>query len=176
MAFDKAKLMTWTASEIENIILKRPRLGLAILQMLVQRAMDFGQRIKTLSLGNMAYRLAWSLTRFSERLGVLEDDGAVRMVLSIPVHCEALPVPSDRSGCLPSNLAEDMIRVTGTLSHTDRRAAAQIRQRKSSDTIAAIRGPKQRKQRRVLGYWKKRAVAKRKSYWREIESNAKQTA
>jgi len=72
--------MTWTASEIENIILKRPRLGLAILQMLVQRAMDFGQRIKTLSFGNMAYRLAWSLIRFSERLGVLEDDGAVRMV------------------------------------------------------------------------------------------------
>ena len=69
-----------------------------------------------------------------------------------------------------------MIRVAWTLAHADRRAAAQIRQRKSSDTIAAIRGPKQRKQRRVLGYWKKRAVAKRKSYWREIESNAIQTA
>jgi len=69
MAFDKAKLMTWTASEIQNIILKRPRIGLAMLQMLVQREMDFGQRIKTFSLDNLACRLAWSLIRFSERLG-----------------------------------------------------------------------------------------------------------
>jgi hypothetical protein len=79
------------------------------------------------------------------------------MVLT--VHCDALPVPSDRSGCLPCGLAEDMIRVAGTLAQADRRATAQIWQRKSSDTIAAIHGPKQRKQRRVLGYWENRAIA-----------------
>ena len=79
-ALDKAKVMTWTAAELENMILKRPRLGLAILQMLVQRAMGFSQRIETFSLDNIECRLARSLIRFSERLGVSEDDGAVRMV------------------------------------------------------------------------------------------------
>lgn len=76
---DKAPLMTWTASEIENMVRMRPRLGLAILQMLVQRAVGFSQRIEIFSSGNIARRLAWSLIRFSERLGMPEDDGAVRM-------------------------------------------------------------------------------------------------
>lgn len=76
---DKAPLMTWTASEIENMVRMRPRLGLAILQMLVQRTVGFSQRIEIFSSGNIARRLAWSLIRFSERLGMPEDDGAVRM-------------------------------------------------------------------------------------------------
>ena len=78
-ALENTKLMTWTASEIEDIITKRPRLAVALLQILVQRTIDFTHRIESLSVDNIARRLARSLIRFSERLGVAEEDGAVRM-------------------------------------------------------------------------------------------------
>lgn len=78
-ALESTRLMTWTASEIEDIIVKRPRLAVALLQILVQRTIDFTHRIESLSVDNIARRLARSLIRFSERLGVAEEDGAVRM-------------------------------------------------------------------------------------------------
>jgi CRP/FNR family cyclic AMP-dependent transcriptional regulator len=79
-ALENTKLMTWTASEIEEIVMKRPRLAVALLQILVQRTLDFGHRIESFSVDNIARRLARSLIRFSERLGQLEEDGSVRMV------------------------------------------------------------------------------------------------
>ena len=79
-ALENTKLMTWTASEIEDIVQKRPKLAIALLQILVQRTLDFGHRIESFSVDNIARRLARSLIRFSERLGTPEDDGSVRMV------------------------------------------------------------------------------------------------
>ena len=78
-ALENTKLMTWTTAEIEDIASKRPRLAVALLQILVQRTVDFTQRIESFSLDNIARRLARSLIRFSERLGKEEPDGAVRM-------------------------------------------------------------------------------------------------
>src|SRR3977135_2937926 len=37
MALENTKLMTWTTSEIEDIATRRPRLAIALLQLLVQR-------------------------------------------------------------------------------------------------------------------------------------------
>jgi CRP/FNR family cyclic AMP-dependent transcriptional regulator len=79
-ALENTKLMTWTTSEIEDIVMKRPRLAVALLQILVQRTIDFTHRIESFSVDNIARRLARSLIRFSERLGVPEEDGSVRMV------------------------------------------------------------------------------------------------
>jgi len=79
-ALETTKLMTWTAMEIEDIVMKRPRLAIALLQILVQRTMDFGHRIESFSVDNIARRLARSLIRFSERLGERGEDGSVRMV------------------------------------------------------------------------------------------------
>jgi len=79
-ALENCKLMTWTTSEIEDIVMKRPRLAVALLQILVQRTMDFTHRIESFSVDNIARRLARSLIRFSERLGTPEDDGSIRMV------------------------------------------------------------------------------------------------
>jgi CRP/FNR family transcriptional regulator, cyclic AMP receptor protein len=79
-ALENTKLMTWTTAEIEDIVMKRPRLAVALLQILVQRTIDFTHRIESFSVDNIARRLARSLIRFSERLGVQEDDGSVRMV------------------------------------------------------------------------------------------------
>src|ERR1700733_9326313 len=79
-ALENVKLMTWTSAEIEDIVMKRPKLAVALLQILVQRTLEFGHRIESFSVDNIARRLARSLIRFSERLGVAEDDGSLRMV------------------------------------------------------------------------------------------------
>ena len=78
-ALENTKVMTWTTGEIEDIITKRPRLAVALLQILVQRTIDFTHRIQSFSVDNIARRLARSLIRFSERLGTVEEDGSVRV-------------------------------------------------------------------------------------------------
>jgi len=78
-ALENAKLMTWSTSEIEDIMLKRPRLAVALLQMITQRTIDFAHRIESFSGDNIDRRLARSLIRFSERFGTPEADGAMRM-------------------------------------------------------------------------------------------------
>src|ERR1700744_1016638 len=40
-ALENPKLMMWTATEIEDIVMKKPRLAVALLQILVQRTIDF---------------------------------------------------------------------------------------------------------------------------------------
>ena len=78
-ALENTRLMAWTAAEIEDIVTKRPRLAVALLQILVQRTIDFTYRIQSFSVDNIARRLARSLIRFSERLGTVEEDGSVCM-------------------------------------------------------------------------------------------------
>ena len=79
-ALEKTTLMNWTVAEIEEIVMQRPRLGIAMLQVLARRAIDFGHRIESLSMETTARRLARSLIRLSERLGTPHDDGSVRMI------------------------------------------------------------------------------------------------
>jgi CRP/FNR family transcriptional regulator, cyclic AMP receptor protein len=78
-ALEDARLMAWAAAEIEDIVMKRPRLAVALLQILTQRTLDFTHRIEGFSVDNIARRLARALLRFSERLGTVETDGSVRM-------------------------------------------------------------------------------------------------
>jgi len=80
VALENAKLMAWSTTEIDDIIMKRPRLAVALLQILAQRTMDFTYRIESFSVDNISRRLARTLIRFSERLGTQEEDGSVRMV------------------------------------------------------------------------------------------------
>ena len=80
VAIENTKVMTWTLSEIEDIVTRRPRLAIALLQMLVQRSIDFGHRIESLSVDNIAKRLGRTLIRFAERLGRDVEDGSVEMM------------------------------------------------------------------------------------------------
>ncbi len=80
VALESTKLMIWTINEIEDIATRRPRLAIALLQLLVQRSMDFGSRIESFSVDNIARRLARALIRFSERLGQETEDGSVQMI------------------------------------------------------------------------------------------------
>ena len=79
VAMEDTRLMSWTSAEIEAAIAKRPRLGMALLQILVQRTGDLTRRVESLSVDNIARRLARSLLRFAERLGTQGPDGTVSM-------------------------------------------------------------------------------------------------
>jgi CRP/FNR family cyclic AMP-dependent transcriptional regulator len=79
-AIGNASVMAWTISDIEDLVMQRPRLGIALLQILAKRNQECKRRIESLSLETIERRLARSLIRFSERLGVPEEDGSVRMM------------------------------------------------------------------------------------------------
>jgi CRP/FNR family transcriptional regulator len=78
-ALENTRLMGWTTTEIEDIIVRRPRLAVALLQILAQRTLDFTHRIESFSADNISRRLARSLLRFCERLGAEQPDGSLQM-------------------------------------------------------------------------------------------------
>jgi CRP/FNR family transcriptional regulator len=77
---EKASLMTWAISDMEDLVMKRPRLAVALLQILAQRNAELTRRIESFSVDTIQRRLARSLIRFSERLGTPEADGSIRMM------------------------------------------------------------------------------------------------
>lgn len=80
VALDATKVMTWSTAEIEELVVRRPRLGIALVQLLVRRSMDFGARIESFSIDNIGRRLVRALIRFSDRLGRQSADGSVDMM------------------------------------------------------------------------------------------------
>jgi len=78
-AMEGTKVMTWNAGEIEDLVSRQPKLAVALWQILVERMVDFGHRIESLSLDTVARRLARCLIRFSEHLGTPADDGSIHM-------------------------------------------------------------------------------------------------
>jgi CRP/FNR family cyclic AMP-dependent transcriptional regulator len=79
-ATQNALLMTWTVSDIEDLVAKRPRLGVALLQVLIQRNADYAGRIESFASDSIERRLARSLLRFSERLGTPTESGYISMM------------------------------------------------------------------------------------------------
>jgi CRP-like cAMP-binding protein len=79
-AIENARVMAWAVSDVEDLVLKHPRLGMALLQVLAQRNVDCNRRIESFSVDTIERRLARSLIRFSERLGAREEDGSTRMM------------------------------------------------------------------------------------------------
>jgi CRP/FNR family cyclic AMP-dependent transcriptional regulator len=78
-ALEETRLMAWSTAEIEDMVAKRPRLAVALLQILAKRSNDFTERIESFSADNIARRLARSLIRFGDRQGTREDNGSARM-------------------------------------------------------------------------------------------------
>ena len=76
---NSTKVMVWSATEIEQFATQRPKLGIALVQLLVKRSIDFGARIESFSMDTIARRLARSLVRFADRLGTEAEDGSVNM-------------------------------------------------------------------------------------------------
>ena len=80
IAHGNTEVMVWPVSEIEDLITKRPRLAVSLLQISAQRNLDFAQRIESLVIDNIERRLARTLIRLSKRLGAPAEDGSVRMI------------------------------------------------------------------------------------------------
>lgn len=78
-ALDNCTLMTWTPAEIEDQVTKQPRLGIALVQMLVKRSMDYEERLQSFALDKTPERVIRTLLRFAERLGTRVEDGSVRI-------------------------------------------------------------------------------------------------
>src|SRR6185369_1262847 len=74
VAVDNVTLMSWTAPEIEEQVEKQPRLGIALLQMLVKRGQDYEARLQSFALDKTPERVVRSLLRFAERLGSTSED------------------------------------------------------------------------------------------------------
>jgi CRP/FNR family transcriptional regulator len=74
------RVMTWIDTEIEQFILRRPQLGIALIQMLTRRCMGDSRRIESCSSDNVGRRLARSLIYFSERLGTKLENGSIQLM------------------------------------------------------------------------------------------------
>jgi CRP/FNR family transcriptional regulator len=79
-AIERVELMAWTVSEVEDLVTKRPRLAVALLQVLVQRNAEYTRRIESFAVDSIARRLARSLLRLSERLGTQGEGGPIWMM------------------------------------------------------------------------------------------------
>ena len=82
VALENTRVMTWTTSDIEDMILRnrRPKLGIAMMQLLVQRSIDFTHRIESFSVDNTARRVTRALLHFSERKGHETIDGYLQIM------------------------------------------------------------------------------------------------
>jgi CRP-like cAMP-binding protein len=78
-ALDSVTLMSWAAAEIEEQVERQPRLGIALMQMLVKRTLDYGERIQSFALDKTPERIISSLLHFAGRLGAQSEDGSVRV-------------------------------------------------------------------------------------------------
>lgn len=75
----KATLMSWSTEEIHEIVLRRPELGIALLQTFGTATRGMVDRIESLSCEPFDRRLARALLLFGERIGAKQPDGSVRM-------------------------------------------------------------------------------------------------
>jgi CRP-like cAMP-binding protein len=79
VALDAVTLMSWTQPEIESQIEREPRLGVALMQMLVNRGLDYQERLQSFALNKTPERVVRSLLRFAERLGTRTEDGSLKI-------------------------------------------------------------------------------------------------
>jgi CRP-like cAMP-binding protein len=77
-ALETTTLMTWTPGEIEEQIERQPKLGMALIQMLVERCLDLEERLHSLALDKTPQRVALVLSRLARRLGSRCADGAMK--------------------------------------------------------------------------------------------------
>jgi CRP/FNR family transcriptional regulator len=87
ITFEDTKVMVWTRNEVEELILRQPRLGVALLQTLTRRSMELTERIESFSSENIEHRLMRSLLRFADHFGEPGEDGSIHMM---PISHELL--------------------------------------------------------------------------------------
>jgi CRP/FNR family transcriptional regulator, cyclic AMP receptor protein len=79
VALENTALMSWTTAEIEEQVERQPKLGLALIQNLVERCLDFEERLQSFALDKTPERIMRALLRFADRFGAKAEDGSVRI-------------------------------------------------------------------------------------------------
>jgi len=79
LALDNVTVMSWTVAEIEEQVERQPGLGIALLQMLVKRGLDYEERLQSFALDKTPERVVRALLRFADRLGTRTEDGSVKI-------------------------------------------------------------------------------------------------
>ncbi len=79
VALDNVTLMSWTSNEIEEQVERQPQLGIALVQMLVKRGLDYEDRLQSFALDKTPERVVRALLRFAERLGSRTEDGSIKV-------------------------------------------------------------------------------------------------
>jgi CRP-like cAMP-binding protein len=75
-AMEKTSIMSWSAADIQMQIERQPKLGLALLQLLVGRCLDLEERLQCLACDKTQERVVWGLMHFAKS-GTRQPDGAV---------------------------------------------------------------------------------------------------
>jgi CRP/FNR family cyclic AMP-dependent transcriptional regulator len=78
-AIETAKVMSWQVETVTDLMMRRPRLAFALLQVLARRGADMKEHVVSLCMDTMTRRLARALLRFSLRMGTVSDGGALCM-------------------------------------------------------------------------------------------------
>jgi CRP/FNR family transcriptional regulator len=79
VSFQRSTVMGWPSADVEGVIMRRPQLGVALLQVFGRRLIGLMQRAESLTSEPIEARLARTLIHFSERLGTAQPDGSVIM-------------------------------------------------------------------------------------------------
>lgn len=79
VALENTALMAWTTAEIEEQVDRQPKLGVALIQTLVERCLDFEERLQSFALDKTPERIMRALLRFAHRFGSRAEDGAARI-------------------------------------------------------------------------------------------------
>ena len=79
MVLENARIMSWTAAEILDLVTRPNHLGMALLEVLVRREAELTWRIESLAVDTIHLRVARSLVRLSGRIGTRQEDGSTRM-------------------------------------------------------------------------------------------------
>jgi CRP/FNR family cyclic AMP-dependent transcriptional regulator len=77
LAMDNVSLMSWTTEDIDAQVEREPRLGIALLQMLVKRALDYEDRLQNFALDKTPERVVRAVLRFADRTGTRAEDGSL---------------------------------------------------------------------------------------------------
>ncbi|HUI82310.1 MAG TPA: Crp/Fnr family transcriptional regulator [Bryobacteraceae bacterium] len=79
ITLDNVSVMSWATSEIEAQVEREPRLGIALLQMLVRRALEHQDRLQNFALDKTPERVVRAVLRFADRTGTRTEDGSLAM-------------------------------------------------------------------------------------------------
>lgn len=79
VALEYCKVMSWSGEEIEQAAEQRPKLALALFQLMVHRSVELANRIESFSVESIVRRLTRALVLFGARFGNKGEDGSVQM-------------------------------------------------------------------------------------------------